>query len=72
MDMGSCFNYSAVKIEEEFAEEDLDANLQRDKHARLSATVNLLIEELVPNAPDYALRDTCDQLVRYHPRLKSK
>ena len=45
-------------------EEDLDTNLQRDKHARLCATVNQLVEELVPNAPDYALRETCDQLVR--------
>ena len=58
-----------MKIEEEFAEEDLDANLQRDKHARLCATVNQLVEELVPNAPDYALRETCDQLVRYLPHI---
>jgi hypothetical protein len=63
--MGSRFNYSIIKIEEEFAEEDLDANLQRDKHARLCAAVNQLVEELVPNAPDYELRETCDQLVRH-------
>lgn len=70
--MRSRFNYSVVKIEEEFAEEDLDANLQRDKHARLCAAVNQLIEELVPNAPDYALRETCDELVRIcaMPRLQ--
>lgn len=62
-----------VQIEEEFGEEDLDANLQRDKHARLCATVNQLVEELVPNAPDYALREICDQLVRYdipEPKIK--
>src|SRR5260370_42131465 len=63
--MRSCADDSIVKIEEDFAEEDLDANLQRDKHARVCATVNQLVEELVPNAPDYALRETCDQLVRY-------
>jgi hypothetical protein len=67
MDRRAHSDYSVVKIEEEFAEEDLDANLQRDKQARLCATVNQLVEELVPNAPDYELRETCDQLVRYSP-----
>jgi len=68
--MRSHSNCSVVKIEEEFAEDDLDANLQRDKHARLCATVNQLVEELVPNAPDYALRETCDQLVLSPTRLE--
>jgi hypothetical protein len=41
----------------------LDANLQRDKYARLTTAVNQLIDELTPSAPDFQLRDACDQLV---------
>ncbi|KIJ54808.1 hypothetical protein M422DRAFT_240892 [Sphaerobolus stellatus SS14] len=52
-----------AEIDEGFDEDDLEANLVRDKHARLCAMVNKLIEELVPNAPDYALREACDQLL---------
>ncbi|KAF8513773.1 hypothetical protein JB92DRAFT_3083136 [Gautieria morchelliformis] len=52
-----------AEIDEGFVEDDLEANLVRDKHARLCTTVNRLIDELVPNAPDFALRDACDQLV---------
>lgn len=54
-----------LKIDEGFSEDDLDANLQRDKHARLCTTVTQLIDELRPDAPDYQLRDGCDQLVCY-------
>ncbi|GJJ15641.1 hypothetical protein Clacol_009919 [Clathrus columnatus] len=52
-----------AEIDEGFAEDDLETNLVRDKHARLCATVNRLVEELVPSSPDYALRDACDQLL---------
>jgi hypothetical protein len=52
-----------VQIDEGFAEDDLETNLQRDKHARLCSMVNQLIDELTPSAPDFQLRDACDQLV---------
>lgn len=52
------------QIDEGFAEEDLESNLQRDKYARLCSTVNQLIDELTPSAPDFQLREACDQLVR--------
>jgi hypothetical protein len=51
------------QIDEGFAEDDLEANLQRDKYARLTSAVNELIDELTPAAPDFQLRDACDQLV---------
>ncbi len=51
------------QIDEGYAEEDLEANLQRDKYARLCNTVTQLIDELTPSAPDFQLRDACDQLV---------
>ncbi len=53
-----------AEIDEGYAEEDLEANLQRDKYARLSNQVTQLIDELTPSAPDFQLRDACDQLVR--------
>lgn len=52
-----------MQIDEGFAEEDLESNLQRDKYARLCNSVNQLIDELTPSAPDFQLRDACDQLV---------
>ncbi|KIY69316.1 Pkinase-domain-containing protein [Cylindrobasidium torrendii FP15055 ss-10] len=52
-----------AEIDEGFAEDDLEANLQRDKYARLSSQVNQLIDELTPSAPDFQLRDACDQLM---------
>ncbi|KII90830.1 hypothetical protein PLICRDRAFT_107006 [Plicaturopsis crispa FD-325 SS-3] len=52
-----------AEIDEGFAEDDLDANLQRDKNARLCNMVNQLIDELTPSAPDFQLRDACDQLL---------
>lgn len=52
-----------AEIDEGYAEEDLEANLQRDKYARLSNQVTQLIDELTPSAPDFQLRDACDQLV---------
>ncbi|TDL22240.1 hypothetical protein BD410DRAFT_788970 [Rickenella mellea] len=52
-----------AEIDEGFAEDDLEANLQRDKHARLCNSVNQLIDELTPSAPDFQLRDACDQLL---------
>jgi aminoglycoside/choline kinase family phosphotransferase len=65
--------YAAVllrlsQIDEGFAEDDLEANLQRDKYARLTSAVNELIDELTPSAPDFQLRDACDQLVSPSPR----
>ncbi|PIL35163.1 hypothetical protein GSI_02952 [Ganoderma sinense ZZ0214-1] len=52
-----------AEIDEGYAEEDLEANLQRDKYARLSNQVTQLIDELTPSAPDFQLRDACDQLL---------
>lgn len=52
-----------LQIDEGFAEDDLETNLQRDKNARLCNMVNQLIDELTPSAPDFQLRDACDQLV---------
>ena len=54
---------TVYQIDEGFSEDDLDANLQRDKYARLCNAVNQLIDELTPSAPDFQLRDACDQLV---------
>ena len=54
---------NVYQIDEGFSEDDLDANLQRDKYARLCNAVNQLIDELTPSAPDFQLRDACDQLV---------
>ena len=61
------------QIDEGYAEDDLEANLQRDKHARLTTAVNQLIDELTPSAPYFQLWDACDQLVSSsslfaHPR----
>ncbi|PFH54052.1 hypothetical protein AMATHDRAFT_53856 [Amanita thiersii Skay4041] len=52
-----------AEIDEGFSEDDLESNLQRDKNARLSSLVNQLIDELTPSAPDFQLRDACDQLL---------
>ncbi|KAJ8081011.1 Protein kinase of the Mitotic Exit Network [Marasmius tenuissimus] len=52
-----------AEIDEGFSEDDLEANLQRDKYARLCNQVNSLIDELTPSAPDFQLRDACDQLL---------
>ncbi|KAI0683103.1 kinase-like protein [Earliella scabrosa] len=53
-----------AEIDEGYAdEEDLEANLQRDKYARLCNSVTQLIDELTPSAPDFQLRDACDQLL---------
>lgn len=41
----------------------MEANLQRDKHARLCNSVNQLIDELTPAAPDFQLQEACNQLV---------
>ncbi|KAF9651668.1 hypothetical protein BDM02DRAFT_3090819 [Thelephora ganbajun] len=52
-----------AEIDEGFAEDDLEANLQRDKHARLCNSVNQLIDELTPAAPDFQLQEACNQLL---------
>ncbi|PPQ99462.1 hypothetical protein CVT26_014278 [Gymnopilus dilepis] len=52
-----------AEIDEGFSEEDLETNLQRDKYARLCNNVNQLIDELTPSAPDFQLREACDQLL---------
>lgn len=56
-------SYHPFQIDEGFAEDDLETNLQRDKQARLCSMVTQLIDELTPSAPDFQLRDACDQLV---------
>ncbi len=52
-----------AEFERDFSEDDLETNLQRDKYARLSNSVNQLIDQLTPSAPDFQLRDACDQIV---------
>ncbi|KAL1746839.1 hypothetical protein HDZ31DRAFT_33179 [Schizophyllum fasciatum] len=52
-----------AEIDEGFAEDDLETNLQRDKYARLTSQVNQLIDELTPSAPDFQLKEACDQLL---------
>ena len=51
-------------IVDDFVEDDLESNLVRDKFARLCSTVADLVDKLKPDAPDYALRECCDQIVR--------
>lgn len=52
-----------TQIDEGFSDDDLESNLQRDKHARLCNTVNQLIDELTPSAPDGQISNACGQLV---------
>ncbi|KAH7337093.1 hypothetical protein B0J17DRAFT_718990 [Rhizoctonia solani] len=52
-----------AEIDEGFDEHDLETNLNRDRHARLTASVNTLIDKLEPNAPDYQQREACDELL---------
>ncbi|KAF5360481.1 hypothetical protein D9756_004630 [Leucocoprinus leucothites] len=52
-----------AEIDEGFSEEDLESNLQRDKYARLCNTVNQLIDELTPSAPEFQLHKACNQLI---------
>ncbi|GBE85072.1 predicted protein [Sparassis crispa] len=52
-----------AEIDEGFDEDDLESNLQRDKYARLCNAVTQLIDELTPSAPDFQLRDACDQIL---------
>jgi hypothetical protein len=52
-----------MQIDEGFDEHDLETNLNRDRHARLTASVNALIDKLEPNAPDYQQREACDELL---------
>ncbi|ELU38194.1 STE/STE11/CDC15 protein kinase [Rhizoctonia solani AG-1 IA] len=52
-----------AEIDEGFDEHDLETNLNRDRHARLTASVNNLIDKLEPNAPDYQQREACDELL---------
>lgn len=52
-----------AEIDEGFSEDDLEANLQRDKYARMCNAVNQLLDGLTPSAPDFQLRDACDQLM---------
>lgn len=53
-------------IDESFGLDEADSEiaLDRDKHIRLVAVLNDLIEELQPSASDSLLRDVCNQLVR--------
>lgn len=52
-----------AEIDEGYEEDDLEANLQRDKYARLTSAINQLVDELNPDAPDFQIRDACDELV---------
>ncbi|KAF7767933.1 hypothetical protein Agabi119p4_7176 [Agaricus bisporus var. burnettii] len=52
-----------AEIDEGFSEDDLDTNLQRDKHARLCNAVNQLVDELTPSAPEFQLQNACNQMI---------
>ncbi|KAF8333555.1 uncharacterized protein EI90DRAFT_3145216 [Cantharellus anzutake] len=52
-----------AEIDEEFAENDLETNLIRDRFARLCALISQLVDQLVPTAADYTLREICHQLL---------
>lgn len=52
-----------AEIDEGFDEHDLETNLNRDRHARLTASVNGLIDKLEPSAPDFQQREACDELL---------
>lgn len=52
-----------AEIDEEFAIDDYDTNLQRDKHARLCSQVNQFIEDLSPDSAEPTLRRACDQII---------
>ncbi|KAG2053806.1 hypothetical protein BDR06DRAFT_972092 [Suillus hirtellus] len=45
------------------AEDDLETNLQSDKNAWPCNVVNQLVDELIPSAPNFQLRDACDRLL---------
>lgn len=50
--------------EEEFGDEaDLEANVARDKHARMCSHIVELVEALKPSAPEEELNEACEQLV---------
>ncbi|KAG8716348.1 hypothetical protein FRC09_015862 [Ceratobasidium sp. 395] len=52
-----------AEIDEGFDENDLETNLSRDRHARLTSSVNALIDKLEPNTPDDEQRNACDELL---------
>ncbi|KAJ7846577.1 hypothetical protein B0H14DRAFT_3454270 [Mycena olivaceomarginata] len=51
------------QIDEGFIEDDLEANLQRDKYTRLCNMVNGFIDKRTPSALDFQLCDACDRLL---------
>ena len=51
------------RLTEGYVEDDLEANLQRDQHAQFFTTVNQLIDELTPSAPNFQLWDANYKLV---------
>ncbi|KAF9453114.1 Pkinase-domain-containing protein [Macrolepiota fuliginosa MF-IS2] len=64
-----------AEIDEGFSEDDLDTNLQRDKYARLCNTVNQLIDELTPSAPEFQLQNACNQIIEImeeNPEMQSQ
>ena len=55
---------SCLQIEESYEDDgDLETNLLREEHARLSSAIANMVDELQPSAPDFALGDACDQIV---------
>ncbi|WVR06241.1 hypothetical protein IAU60_003271 [Kwoniella sp. DSM 27419] len=52
-----------AEIEDDFDAESLEANLLRDKRATLCASVNKLVEGLLPTAASSSLRQACDELL---------
>lgn len=53
-----------AEIDEDFEEEaDLEANVARDKHARMCALIVELVEDLQPRTSQDELIETCEQLI---------
>lgn len=57
--------FAAIDEVGENDELDPEAARVRDQHARLTAVLKDLIDELQPSLPDFTLRDVCDQLVSF-------
>lgn len=52
-----------AQLEEDFDEMDLDANVKRDRHARLCTLVESLVGNLKTSQPEDVLADISEQLV---------
>jgi hypothetical protein len=58
-----------AQLEEDFDEMDLEANIARDKYARLRSQVESLVSSLKTSQEEDVLADISEQLVRYYRYL---